>query len=64
VPHIPQDDGLPLQEASAPGDPPLTLEAKTDNFLVNFFAPHLGQGVPCQRLERTRTSLSAPHFPQ
>jgi hypothetical protein len=60
---MPQERGLPLQESSA-AEPPATLEAKTDSFLVNFVAPHLGQGVPCQRLERTKTSLSLPHFSQ
>jgi hypothetical protein len=62
VPHIPQERGFPLQEASE--DAPATDEANTDSFLLNFFAPHLGHGVPSQRLERTRTSLSAPHFAQ
>lgn len=59
---MPQEPGLPLQEASEAW--PAKLEAKTDNFFFNFFAPHFGQAVPCQRLERTRISLSAPHFPQ
>jgi hypothetical protein len=60
---MPQETGLPLQEPASDDSPPV-LEAKTDNFFVNRFAPHLGQAVPCQRLERTRISLSAPHFPQ
>jgi hypothetical protein len=60
---MPHERGLPLQESATVAAPPV-LEAKTDNFFVNRFAPHLGQAVPCQRLERTRTSLSAPHFPQ
>ena len=63
VPHIPQELGVPLHEAPSEDAPP-TLDAKTDNFFVNRFAPHLGQAVPCQLLERTRTSLSAPHFSQ
>jgi hypothetical protein len=63
VPHLPHEAGLLVQEAPS-DDPPPMLEAKTDNFFVNRFAPHLGQAVPCQRLDRTRTSLSAPHFPQ
>jgi hypothetical protein len=58
---MPHEPGLPEQDSDVW---PATFEANTDNFLVNFFAPHLGQGVPCQRLERTRTSLSFPHFSQ
>jgi hypothetical protein len=54
---------LPVQEAGS-GDAPPVAEAKTDIFFVNFRAPHLGQAVPCQRVERTRISLSAPHFLQ
>jgi hypothetical protein len=60
---MPQEPGLPLQEAPSDDSPP-ALEAKTDSFFVNRFAPHLGQAVPCQRLERTRISLSVPHFSQ
>jgi hypothetical protein len=41
-----------------------TLAENADSFFVNFFEPQCGQGVPCQRLERTRTSLSFPHFSQ
>jgi hypothetical protein len=60
---MPHEPGLPVQEAGSDAFPP-ALEANTDSFFVNFFAPHCGQAVPCQRLERTRISLSAPHFPQ
>jgi hypothetical protein len=60
---MPHERGLPLQDSPA-ANPPATLEANTDNFFVNRFAPHLGQAVPCQRLERTMISLSAPHFSQ
>jgi hypothetical protein len=63
VPHRPHEPELPLQEAASDDSPP-ALEAKTDNFFVNLVAPHLGQAVPFQRLERTRISLSAPHFSQ
>ena len=62
MPQRPQEVGVPLQ--AAPPEPPATLEANTDNFFSNFVAPHFGQAVPCQRLERTNISLSAPHFPQ
>jgi len=63
VPHIPHDRGLPLQaDVSAESPPP--LEANTDNFFFKRFDPHLGHGVPVHLLERTRISLSAPHFPQ
>jgi hypothetical protein len=60
---MPQEAGVPLQEAASEDCPP-TLEANTDNFFVKRFAPHCGQAVPFQRLERTRTSLSFPHFSQ
>ncbi len=61
---MPQELGVPEQDGLS-GAPPATLEAKTDNFLVSFFDPHLGQGVaPSQFLERTSTSESFPHFPQ
>ena len=62
VPHIPQERGFPLHAAASEDSPP--LEANTDNFFVNRFDPHPGQGVPAHLLERTRISLSAPHFPQ
>jgi hypothetical protein len=39
-------------------------EAKTENFLDNFFDPQCGQAVPFQSLERTRISLSRSHFLQ
>jgi hypothetical protein len=63
VPHIPQERGLPLQAAASEELPP-ALEANTDSFFVNRLDPHLGQGVPVHLLERTRISLSTPHFPQ
>jgi len=62
VPHIPQERGLPEQEAASADT--AALEAKRDSFLVNFFDPHFGQGVRAHCEERTRISLSAPHFPQ
>jgi hypothetical protein len=62
VPHIPQERGLPEQEGGSAVSPP--LEEKTDSFFVSFFDPHFGQGVFSHRVERTRISLSAPHFPQ
>jgi hypothetical protein len=63
VPHIPQELGLPVQDAPSDASSP-PLEAKSDNFLLNRLDPHLGQAVPSQRLERTRISESTPHFPQ
>ena len=36
--------------------------ANTDNRFINWVEPHFGQAVPFQSLERTRISLSAPHF--
>jgi hypothetical protein len=62
VPHIPQELGFPLHDAPSAESPP--PEAKTESFLVNRFDPHLGHGVPFHLLERMRTSLSSPHFPQ
>jgi len=63
VPHIPHEPGLPEQEAGSDESPPV-LDANTDNFLASLVEPHFGQGVPFQRLERTSTSLSFPHFSQ
>jgi hypothetical protein len=63
VPHIPQERGFPLHAAGSAESPP-PLEANTDNFFVNRFDPHLGQGVPFHLLERTRISLSASHSAQ
>jgi hypothetical protein len=59
---MPQELGLPEQDGASAVSPP--LEEKTDNFFVSFFEPHFGHGVFSQRVERTKTSLSAPHFPQ
>jgi hypothetical protein len=58
---MPHEPGLPLHEAGSEDCPPAP-EAKTDSFLASLMEPHLGQGVPFQRLERISTSLSAPHF--
>jgi hypothetical protein len=63
VPHKPQELGWPVQDGAADASSP-PLEAKTDNFLVNRLDPHFGQAVPAQRLDRTSTSESSPHFPQ
>jgi hypothetical protein len=63
VPHIPQDRGLP-EQAGASEESLAPLEANTDSFFFNRFDPHWGHGVPVHLLERTRISLSAPHFPQ
>jgi hypothetical protein len=59
---MPQELGLPEHDGAA--DSLATLEANTDRFFDNFLEPHCGQGVPSHLLERTRISLSAPHFPQ
>jgi hypothetical protein len=53
---MPQELGVPLHESDGAESPP--LDAKTENFLVNFFEPHFGHSVPAQRLERTSISLS------
>jgi hypothetical protein len=61
VPHNPQDRGVP-EHVGASSAPP--LDANTDSFLLIFFEPQCGQGVPSHLLERTSTSLSFPHLPQ
>lgn len=43
---------------------PAPLEANTENFLSSLWEPQCGQGVPCQALERTSTSLSLPQSSQ
>jgi hypothetical protein len=58
---MPQELGLPLQEGS---ELPAVLAAKVENFFESLSEPQRGQGVPSQLLERTRTSLSFPHFSQ
>jgi len=63
VPQRPQELGVPVQEAPSE-ESSLPPEAKRDIFFDSRFEPHFGQAVPSQRLERTRTSESAPHFPQ
>ena len=62
MPHMPQERGFPEHDGAAASL--ATLEAKTESFLESFFEPHVGQGVPSQLLDRTRISLSAPHFSQ
>jgi hypothetical protein len=62
VPHIPHEPGVPLHEGASLAPP--VEEANTENFLSSFVEPQYGHGVPCQSLERTRSSLSFPHFPQ
>ena len=60
VPHMPQEAGTPLHElpARSAAPAPGTLAAKVENFFSRRVDPHLGQRVPFQLLERTRTSLS------
>jgi hypothetical protein len=60
---MPHELGVPLHEEPSDEAPPM-FDANTESFFFNRVAPHLGQAVPCQRLERTRISLSAPHFSQ
>lgn len=62
VPHMPQEEGLPVQAGSAPA--PATLEAKVENFFDNRAEPHFGQGVPSHWVERTWISESFPHCSQ
>lgn len=52
---------LSQEEASLP---PALAEAKTENFFSSFVEPHCGHLAPFQLLERTRISLSFPHFSQ
>jgi len=62
VPQRPHDFGTPEQVGAL--SCPLTDDAKVESLFVNFFEPQLGQGVPCHSLERTKISLSVPHFSQ
>ena len=64
MPQRPHEAGTPEQDGPSPTPPPAALEAKTDSFLVRFLEPHSGQGVPRHLEERTRISLSRPHFSQ
>jgi len=61
---MPHERGVPLHDAASADSPPPPPEANTDIFFVNFLEPHLGQTTPVDLLERTKISLSAPHFPQ
>ena len=64
VPHIPQEEGWPVQAGAASEELPVVAEAKVENFLTSRFEPHCGHGVPSHRAERTSTSLSWPHCSQ
>jgi len=44
--------------------PPGPAEAKVENFLDNFREPQCGHSEFFQLVERTRISLSRPHFSQ
>jgi hypothetical protein len=44
--------------------PLLTLDANTESIFDSLADPHLGQVVPSHFVERTRSSLSCPHFSQ
>jgi hypothetical protein len=57
---MPQELGFPVQAGASS---PAPLEAKTENFFESFIEPQLGHLVPFQSFERTRISLSLPHFP-
>jgi hypothetical protein len=59
----PQQCPPPLPDAGAPAGPALA-EANVDIFLDNFFEPQCGHSAPFQPDERTRISLSSPHFSQ
>jgi hypothetical protein len=62
----------PPQQCPPPLPPPVAAmlvepalaEAKVENFLDNFLEPQCGHSVPFQSDERTRISLSVPHFSQ
>jgi hypothetical protein len=59
---MPQEPGLPLQEASAFSPP--VLDANTESFFVSLVEPQCGHLVPSQALDRTSISLSFSHFAQ
>ena len=61
VPQSPHELGVPVHVGS--GSPP-ELEANTESFFVRRTEPQWGQGVPFHSVERTRTSLLFPHWPQ
>jgi hypothetical protein len=43
---------------------PALAGAKVENFFANFFEPQCGHSALFQSVERTRISLSRPHFSQ
>ena len=60
MPHIPQFDGVPEQEAASL-EPPATDAAKVENFFLRCFDPQEGQVVdPSHEEDRTNNSLSFP----
>jgi hypothetical protein len=62
---MPQEWGVPVQDGAWPRlGPPATDEANVESFFVSFVDPHWVHLAPSQWLERTRISLSFPHFPQ
>jgi hypothetical protein len=63
VPHIPQERGVPVHDGPSLAAPPAE-EANTESFLMSLVEPHAGHFVPFQSFERTRISLSFPHFSQ
>jgi len=60
---MPQELGTPEQPGAAAVLPPALLDANVENFFSSFVEPQCGHFVPSQLLERTRISLSFPHFP-
>jgi len=60
---MPHELGFPLHDGPSLLSPP-PEDAKTDSFFVSLVEPHAGHFVPFQSFERTRISLSFPHFSQ
>jgi hypothetical protein len=60
---MPQEWGVPLHDGPSLASPPAE-DAKTESFFVSLVEPHAGHFVPFQSFERTRISLSFPHFSQ
>jgi hypothetical protein len=53
---------LPLEEVAEAV--PELAEANVENFFANFLEPQCGHSEFFQSVERTRISLSRPHFSQ
>jgi hypothetical protein len=60
----PQEPDEVEQAGASPPSVPPPADANTESFLVKRVDPQQGHGVPFHLLDRTRISVSFPHFPQ